>query len=177
MAEREAKRFSSGWPRGWRWGGGGGGCSVGEKTNEKSIYTPSFGCSRLGSPQRIIIFQFILSSPTSSVTLTYCMSSLTTPLNFLFGLPPFLLLGNSILNILLRNVLHVTTQNMVKPPTSCLPYFSLVVLNPVTSRHSNLNILSSAGSSSVSCLLGNRTVSVHIELPASPLSYAFSLSL
>ena len=61
----------------------------------------SFGFSHQGSPQRIFFLQFLLSTVSSSVTSTSAMSSFTTSINLLFGLPRFLFPGNSILSILL----------------------------------------------------------------------------
>ena len=57
--------------------------------------------SHQGSPQRIFHLQLLLSSVSSSVILTSAMSSFTTSINLLFGLPRFLFPGNSILSILL----------------------------------------------------------------------------
>ena len=53
-----------------------------------------------GSPQRIFLLQLFLSTVSSSVTSTSAMSSFTTSINLLFGLPRFLFPGNSILSIL-----------------------------------------------------------------------------
>ena len=50
----------------------------------------SFGFSHQGSPQRIFFLQFLLSNVSSSVTSTSAMSSFTTSINLLFGLPRFL---------------------------------------------------------------------------------------
>ena len=61
----------------------------------------SFGFSHQGSPQRIFLLQLFLSTVSSSVTSTSAMSSFTTSINLLFGLPRFLFPGNSILSILL----------------------------------------------------------------------------
>ena len=57
--------------------------------------------SHQGSPQRILLLQLFLSTVSSSVTSTSAMSSFTTSINLLFGLPRFLFSGNSILSILL----------------------------------------------------------------------------
>ncbi|KAF7707898.1 hypothetical protein HF521_016955 [Silurus meridionalis] len=54
-----------------------------------------------GSPQRIIRLHTTLSSTSASFTPTTCMSSLTTSMNLLLGLPLFLLPGGSIFSILL----------------------------------------------------------------------------
>ncbi|KAI5102973.1 rho GTPase-activating protein 22-like [Silurus meridionalis] len=54
-----------------------------------------------GSPQRIIRLHTTLSSTSASFTPTTCMSSLTTFMNLLLGLPLFLLPGGSIFIILL----------------------------------------------------------------------------
>ena len=61
----------------------------------------SFGFSHQGSPQRIFLLQLFLSTVSSSVTSTSAMSSFTTSINLLFGIPHFLFPGNSILSILL----------------------------------------------------------------------------
>ena len=65
------------------------------------VTSSSFGFSHQGSPQRIFFLQFLLSTVSSSVTSTSAMSSFTTSINLLFGLPRFLFPGNSILSILL----------------------------------------------------------------------------
>ena len=65
------------------------------------LSSSSFGFSHQGSPQRIFYLQLFLSSVSSSVTSTSAMSSFTTSVNLLFGLPCFLFPGNSILSILL----------------------------------------------------------------------------
>ena len=57
--------------------------------------------SHQGSPQRIFNLQLLLSSASSSFTSTSAMSSFTTSINLLFGLPRFLFPGNSIFSILL----------------------------------------------------------------------------
>ena len=57
--------------------------------------------SHQGSPQRIFLLQLFLSTVSSSVASTSAMSSFTTSINLLFGLPRFLFPGNSILSILL----------------------------------------------------------------------------
>ena len=57
--------------------------------------------SHQGSPQRIFHLQLFLSSVPSSVTSTSAMSSFTTSINLLYGLPRFLFPGNSIISILL----------------------------------------------------------------------------
>ena len=76
--------------------------SVLEHINATGMYTSSsFGFFHQGSPQWIFHFQLFLSSASSSVTSTTAMSSLTTSINLLFGLPRFLFPGNSILSILL----------------------------------------------------------------------------
>ncbi|KAF7643833.1 hypothetical protein LDENG_00232430, partial [Lucifuga dentata] len=61
----------------------------------------SFGLSLQGSPQRIICLHLTLSSASSSLTPTNFMSSFTTSINLLFGLPLGLLPGSSNLSILL----------------------------------------------------------------------------
>lgn len=77
---------------------------------------PSFGCSRLGSPQRIICVLIFLSPASTSVPLTTCTPAYvlphliaTPPLHLLFGLPLFLVPGGSILCILL----------LIYPPLRC----------------------------------------------------------
>jgi len=57
-----------------------------------------FGCSIQGSPQCL---HLSLSSVSSSLTPTNFISSFTTPINLLFGLPQGLLPGGSNLSILL----------------------------------------------------------------------------
>ena len=60
--------------------------------------------SHQGSPQRIFLLQLFLSTVSSSVTSTSAMSSFTTSINLLFGLPRFLFPGNSILSISSPNI-------------------------------------------------------------------------
>ncbi|KAF7662886.1 hypothetical protein LDENG_00223950, partial [Lucifuga dentata] len=60
----------------------------------------SFRLSLQGSPQRIICLHLTLSSASSSLTPTNFMSSFTTSINLLFGLPLGLLPGSSNLSIL-----------------------------------------------------------------------------
>ncbi|KAF7648102.1 hypothetical protein LDENG_00162110, partial [Lucifuga dentata] len=59
----------------------------------------SFRLSLQGSPQRIICLHLTLSSASSSLTPTNFMSSFTTSINLLFGLPLGLLPGSSNLSI------------------------------------------------------------------------------
>ncbi|KAF7643361.1 hypothetical protein LDENG_00240730, partial [Lucifuga dentata] len=61
----------------------------------------SFRLSLQGSPQQIICLHLTLSSASSSLTPTNFMSSFTTSINLLFGLPLGLLPGSSNLSILL----------------------------------------------------------------------------
>ena len=63
--------------------------------------------SHQGSPQRIFNLQLLLSSASSSFTSTSAMSSFTTSINLLFGLPRFLFPGNSILSILFNNIIII----------------------------------------------------------------------
>ncbi|XP_061630222.1 inositol oxygenase isoform X3 [Phyllopteryx taeniolatus] len=72
------------------------------------IYKPNIGLDSVlmswghdGSPQRVILFHGSLSPESSSLPPTALMSSLTTSINLLFGLPLALLPGSSILIILL----------------------------------------------------------------------------
>ena len=65
------------------------------------LLLPLSAFSHQGSPQRIFNLQLLLSSASSSFTSTSAMSSFTTSINLLFGLPRFLFPSNSILSILL----------------------------------------------------------------------------
>ncbi|XP_061651367.1 mitochondrial 2-oxodicarboxylate carrier isoform X2 [Phyllopteryx taeniolatus] len=125
-----------------------------------------------GSPQRVILFHVGLSPASSSGTPTALMSSLTTSINLLFGLPLALLPGSSILIVLLpiyslfllwtcpnhRSLLSLTWSP--KHRTSAVPLMSsfLILSNLVTPR-ANLNIFISATSNSASCCLFRATVS------------------
>ncbi|KAF7686644.1 hypothetical protein HF521_015037 [Silurus meridionalis] len=100
------------------------------------------------------------------------MSSLTTSINLLLGLPLFLLPGVSILSILLLiypvfllctcpNHLNLTSLTLSpKRPTCTVPLInSFLILSIVVTPNEHLNIFSSATSSSTSCLSLNATVS------------------
>ncbi|KAF7698365.1 hypothetical protein HF521_004875, partial [Silurus meridionalis] len=107
-----------------------------------------------GSPQRIICLHTLLSSTSAFFKPTICMSSLTTSINLLLGLPLFLLPGDSILSILLpiypMSLLCTCAVPLINP---------FLILSILVSHNENLNIFSSATSSSTSCLLLNATVS------------------
>ncbi|KAM8867112.1 uncharacterized protein ACB058_005233 [Synchiropus picturatus] len=60
-----------------------------------------FGFSLQGWPQQIILLHLTLSSASSSLKPPNLMSSFTTSINLLFGLPLHLLPGSSNLNIFL----------------------------------------------------------------------------
>ena len=64
-------------------------------------YFSSFSFSHQGLPHRIFLLQLFLASVSSSVTSTSAMSSFTSSINLLLGLPRFLFPVNSILSILL----------------------------------------------------------------------------
>ena len=130
----------------------------------------SFGFSHQGSPQRIFLLQLFLSSVSSSVTSTSAMSSFTTSINLLFGLPRFLFPGNSILSILLpiypssflrRCPYHLSLASRVFSPnfpTCAVPLmYSFLILSILATPNENRNIFNSA--ISVSCLFVSATVS------------------
>ena len=116
------------------------------------IVTSSFGYSHQGSPQQIFHLQLFLSSAPSSVTSTSAMSSFTTSINILFGLPRFLFPGNSILSILLPIYpssflstcpYHLSLASRVfspNRPTCAVPLmYSLLILSIlVTPKHLQL---------------------------------------
>ncbi|KAF7711442.1 hypothetical protein HF521_000453 [Silurus meridionalis] len=98
------------------------------------------------------------------------MSSFTTFINLLFGLPLFFLPGGFILSILLpiypMSLLctcpnhHTSLTLSPKCPTCAVPLINLfLILFILVNSNENLNIFSSATSSSSSCLLLNATVS------------------
>ena len=65
-----------------------------------------------------------LRTVSSSVTSTSAMSSFTTSINLLFGLPRFLFPGNSVLGILLpKSIPIIFPQYMAIPPQSRLSCF------------------------------------------------------
>ena len=132
----------------------------------------SFGFSYQGSPQRIFFLQFLLSTVSSSVTSTSAMSSFTTSINLLFGLPRFLFPGNSILSILLpiypssflrRCPYHLSLASRVFSPnfpTCAVPLmYSFLILSILVTPNENRNIFNSATSISASCLFVSATVS------------------
>ncbi|KAF7692621.1 hypothetical protein HF521_010231, partial [Silurus meridionalis] len=125
-----------------------------------------------GSPQRIIHIYTPLSSTSDSFNPTTCMSSLTTFIYLLFGLSFLLLPGGAILSILLPiypmsllctcpNHLNRASLTLSPKPTTCtVPLISsFLILSILDTPNENLNIFSSATSSSTSCLLLNATVS------------------
>ena len=87
--------------------------------------------SHQGSPQRIFNLQLLLSSASSSFTSTSAMSSFTTSINLLFGLPRFLFPGNSIFSILLP-IYPSSFLSTCIPPQSRLSCF-LSTVQPVLS--------------------------------------------
>ncbi|KAF7705031.1 hypothetical protein HF521_020317, partial [Silurus meridionalis] len=104
------------------------------------------------------------------LTPTTCISSLTTSINLLFGLPLFLPPGDSILSILLpiyirslpctcpNHLSHASLTFSPKRPTCAVPLINLfLILSIVVTPKKNLSIFSSA-TSSFSPLL-NATVS------------------
>ena len=141
----------------------------------KSVWSSSsFGFSHQGSPQRIFFLQFLLSTVSSSVTSTSAMSSFTTSINLLFGLPRFLFPGNSILIILLPILLypssflrrcpyHISLASRVFSPnfpTCAVPLmYSFLILSILVTPNENRNIFNSATSISASCLFVSATVS------------------
>ncbi|KAF7663340.1 hypothetical protein LDENG_00211810, partial [Lucifuga dentata] len=132
----------------------------------------SFRLSLQGSPQRIICLHLTLSSASSSLTPTNFMSSFTTSINLLFGLPLGLLPGSSNLSILLPicslSLLctcpnHLSLASLTLSPkhlTCAVPLmYSFLILSILVTPKENLSILVSATSSSASCLFLSATVS------------------
>ncbi|KAF7653156.1 hypothetical protein LDENG_00086470, partial [Lucifuga dentata] len=132
----------------------------------------SFWLSLQGSPQRIICLHLTLSSASSSLTPTNFMSSFTTSINLLFGLPLGLLPGSSNLSILLPicslSLLctcpnHLSLASLTLSPkhlTCAVPLmYSFLILSILVTPKENLSILVSATSSSASCLFLSATVS------------------
>ena len=128
--------------------------------------------SHQGSPQRIFHLQLLLSSVSSSVTSTSAMSSFTTSINLLFGLPRFLFPGNSILSTLLPAYpspflstcpYHLSLASRVfspNRPTCAVPLmYSFLILSILVTPNENRNIFNFATSISVSCLFVSATVS------------------
>ena len=72
----------------------------------------SFGCFHQGSPQQNIFLHFTLSLASCSVTLIAGMSSQTTSMNFLSGLPLLLLPGTSNLTIPCPSSAYVQTTSI-----------------------------------------------------------------
>ena len=100
------------------------------------------------------------------------MSSFTTSINLLFGLPRFLFPGNSILSILLpiypssflrRCPYHLSLASRVFSlnfPTCAVPLmYSFLILSILVTPNENRNIFNSATSISASCLFVSATVS------------------
>ncbi|KAK2905568.1 hypothetical protein Q8A73_009511 [Channa argus] len=132
-----------------------------------------------GSPQRIMCLHLTLSSSSSSLTPTNFMSSLTTSINLLFAwqLQP---------QHPSTDIFTVSPLNMSKPPQAGLSDFisktsnlscpsDVLIPDPVTPKE-NLNILSSATSSSASCLFFSATVSKPNNIAAYKSSYALCLA-
>ncbi|KAF7650345.1 hypothetical protein LDENG_00127500, partial [Lucifuga dentata] len=132
----------------------------------------SFRLSLQGSPQRIICLHLTLSSASSSLTPTNFMSSFTTSINLLFGLPLGLLPGSSNLSILLPicslSLLctcpnHLSLASLTLSPkhlTCAVPLmYSFLILSIFVTPKENLSILVSTTSSSASCLFLSATVS------------------
>ena len=128
----------------------------------------SFGFSH----QRIFFLQFLLSNVSSSVTSTSAMSSFTTSIHLLFGLPRFLFPGNSIISILLqiypssflrRYPYHISLASRVYSPnfpTCAVPLmYSFLILSILVTPNENRNIFNSATSISACCLFVSATVS------------------
>ena len=137
-----------------------------------SCSSSSFGYSHQWSPQRIFLLLLFLSTVSSSVTSTSAMSSFTTSINLLFGLPHFLFPGNSILSILLpiypssflrRCPYHLSLASRVFSPnfpTCAVPLmYSFLILSILVTPNENRNIFNSATSISASCLFVSATVS------------------
>ena len=100
------------------------------------------------------------------------MSSFTTSINLLFGLPGFLFPGNSILGILFsiypspflrRWPYHLSLASRVFSPnfpTCAVPLmYSFLILSILVTPNENRNIFNSATSISASCLFVSATVS------------------
>ena len=113
-----------------------------------------------------------LSSVSSSVTSTSAMSSFTTSIHLLFGLPRFRFPGNSILSIRLPIYpssflstcpYHLSLASRVfspNRPTCAVPLtYSFVILSIPVTPNENRNIFNSATSISASCLFVSATVS------------------
>ncbi|KAF7648307.1 hypothetical protein LDENG_00159280, partial [Lucifuga dentata] len=131
----------------------------------------SFQLSLQGSPH-LICLHLTLSSASSSLTPTNFMSSFTTSINLLFGLPLGLLPGSSNLSILLPicslSLLctcpnHLSLASLTLSPkhlTCAVPLmYSFLILSILVTPKENLSILVSATSSSASCLFLSATVS------------------
>uniref|UniRef100_A0A3P8WWC6 Protease associated domain containing 1 n=1 Tax=Cynoglossus semilaevis TaxID=244447 RepID=A0A3P8WWC6_CYNSE len=125
-----------------------------------------------GFAQHIIDFHLSLFSAFSTLTPTICMSSLTTSIYLLFGLPLFLLPGSSISNILLPMYplsLLCTCPNHLNLaslafspnlPVCVVPLMtSFLILSILVTPKENLSIFISSTSSSTSCLLLIATIS------------------
>ena len=117
----------------------------------------SFGFSHQWSSQRIFLLQLCLSTVSSSITSTSAMSSFTTSINLLFGLPRFLFPGNSILSILLpiypssflcRCPYHLSLVSRVFSPnfpTCAVPLmysFLIILLSILVTPNENRSIYS-----------------------------------
>ena len=99
------------------------------------------------------------------------MSSFTTSINLLFGLPRFVFHGNSILSILLPIYpssflracpYHLRQSRLFSPnrPTCAVPLmYSFLILSILVTPNGNRNIFKSATSISASCLFVSATVS------------------
>ena len=132
----------------------------------------SFGFAHQGSPQRIFLLRMFLSTVSSSVTSTSAMSSFTTSINLLFGIPRFLFPCNSILSIILpiytssflrRCPYHLSLASRVFSPnfpTCATPLmYSFLLLSILATPDGNSNIFNSATSISASCLFVSANVS------------------
>nr|XP_057943069.1 uncharacterized protein LOC131138282 isoform X1 [Doryrhamphus excisus] len=121
-----------------------------------------------GSPQQINLLHPTLSSTSVSLTPTTLMSSLTTSINVLFGLPLRLLPGSILLPIYSLSVLwtcpnHLSLASLTLSPRplACnVPLmYSFLIVSILVTPNENLSILISATSSSASCNFLSGTVS------------------
>ena len=88
--------------------------------------------SHQGSPHQIFHIQLLLSSVSSSVTSTSAMSSFTTSINLLFGLPRFLLLATPSSASISQDTHHLSSIHVHTTSVSPL-VFSLQTVPPVLS--------------------------------------------
>ena len=123
-------------------------------------------------PQRIMIFQTVLSSTSVSFALTSPISSFATSKNLLFGLPLFLFPGNSISiiflpmyswSLLIICPYHLSLPSLIFIPNrstlTVLLMYSFLILSFLVTLIANLNIFISSTSISSTCFFVTATVS------------------